>query len=163
MEAVKPTPEHEWLKQLLGDWTMAGECDMGPGQPKEKTSGTEHARPLGELFVIGEGTTEMPGAGTGTMLITVGYDTAKKKFVGSWAGSMMTTMFFYEGELDATKKILTLNTEGPCFSDGGATMSRFQDVVTIISPDERTLHSQMQLPDGTWQRFMTATYKRVKK
>ncbi len=162
MEAAKPTPEHEWLKQLLGDWTMTGECDMGPGMPQAKTTGTEHARALGELFVVGEGTGEIPGGGSGTMLMTLGYDDAKKKFVGSWAGSMMTGMFFYEGELDAAKKVLTLNTEGPSFKGDGTT-ARYQDVITIISPDERTLHSQTPGPDGQWKRFMTATYKRVKK
>eukprot|EP01031_Cornospumella_fuschlensis_P017179 gene17179-21006_t len=69
MDAVKPTPEHEWLKQLLGDWTLTGECDMGPDQPKAKTTGTEHARALGEMFVVGEGEGDMPGGGTATMLM----------------------------------------------------------------------------------------------
>ncbi|MES2415906.1 MAG: DUF1579 domain-containing protein [Pseudomonadota bacterium] len=161
METAQVTAEHEWLKQLLGDWTLTGECNMGPDQPAAKTTGSEHARALGDMFVVGEGTGEMPGGGTGTMLMTLGYDTAKKKFVGSWAGSMMPGMFFYEGELDASKKVLTLNTEGPSFTGDGST-ARYQDVVTIVSADERTLHSQTPGPDGKWVRFMTATYKRVK-
>ncbi|MDP2819271.1 MAG: DUF1579 family protein [Polaromonas sp.] len=30
------------------------------------------------------------------------------------------------------------------------------------SKDERTLHSQILQADGTWKRFVTATYRRVK-
>ncbi|MES2943448.1 MAG: DUF1579 domain-containing protein [Pseudomonadota bacterium] len=153
--------EHEWLKQLLGQWTMQGECDMGPDQPVSHTAGTETARSLGDFFVVGEGRGEMPGGGMADMLMTLGYDLNKKKFVGSWAGSMMSGMFFYEGELDADKKVLTLDTEGPSFSGDGST-ARYQDVITIISPDERSLHSQTQQPDGSWKRFMKATYTRVK-
>lgn len=151
--------EHEWLKQLLGDWTVSGKCDM-PGLPPTTTTGSEHARPLGELFVVGEGSGEMPGGGDADMLMTLGYDADKKKFVGSWAGSMMSGMFFYEGELDASKKVLTLNTQGPSMTGDGS-IAHYQDVITLVSSDERTLHSQTLQPDGSWKRFMTATYRRV--
>ena len=153
--------EHEWLRQLLGQWTLQGECDMGPDQSASHTRGTENARSLGDFFVVGEGRGEMPGGGMADMLMTLGYDLNKKKFVGSWAGSMMSGMFFYEGELDADKKVLTLDTEGPSFSGDGST-ARYQDVITIVSPDERTLHSQTLQADGSWKRFMKATYTRVK-
>lgn len=157
----KAQSEHEWLKQLLGQWTLEGECDMGPDQPASHTKGTENARSLGDFFVVGEGRGEMPGGGMADMLMTLGYDLNKKKFVGSWAGSMMSGMFFYEGELDADRKVLTLDTEGPSFAGDGST-ARYQDVITIVSPDERTLHSQTLQPDGSWKRFMKATYKRIK-
>ncbi len=158
----KPQAGPEWLKQLLGDWTVTGECDMGPGKPPARTTGSEHTRPIGEMFIVGEGQGTMPGGGSCDMLITLGYDEIKKKFVGSWAGSMMSAMFFYEGQLDATGKVLTLETEGPNFTGDGS-VARYQDVITLIGPDERTLHSQTPGPDGQWQRFMTATYTRVKK
>ncbi|GAB3482486.1 DUF1579 domain-containing protein [Polaromonas eurypsychrophila] len=159
---TKAQREHIWLQQLLGDWTLTGECDMGPAQPASQTTGTEHVRGLGELWVVCEGQGEMPGnAGTGNMLMTLGYDTDKKKFVGSWAGSMMPGMFFYDGQLDAARKVLTLDTEGPSFTGDGTT-AKYQDVITIKSKDERTLHSQTLQPDGGWKRFMTATYRRVK-
>lgn len=161
MHDEKPQAEHEWLQQLLGKWTMLGECDMGPDQPASKTTGSETVRSLGEYFVVGEGRGEMPGGGMADMLMTIGYDLNRQKFVGSWAGSMMSGMFFYEGQLDADRKVLTLDTEGPSFTGDGS-MARYQDVITIISPDERTLHSQTLQPDGSWRRFMTATYRRLK-
>lgn len=159
---AKPQPEHEWLQQMQGDWSMSGECDMGPDQPASHTTGKEHVRALGGFFVVCEGEGEMPGnSGMGYMLMTLGYDIGKKKFVGSWAGAMMPGMFFYEGQLDAGKKVLTLDTEGPSFKGDGTT-ARYQDLITIKSKDERTLHSQTLQPDGSWKRFMTATYRRVK-
>ncbi len=162
MMDAKPQAEHVWLQQLLGDWTMVGECDMGPDQPANRTEGTEHVRALGDFFMVCEGKGEMPGSpDMAHMLMTLGYDIAKKKFVGSWAGSMMSGMFFYEGQLDAAQKVLTLDTESPSFTGDGST-ARYQDVITIRSKDERTLHSQTLQPDGSWKRFMTATYRRVK-
>lgn len=158
---TKPQKEHEWLQQLVGDWTMEGDCDMGPDQPVMKSSGTEHVRSLGGLWVVCEGTSEMPGGGTGEMLMTLGYDVEKKTYLGSWTGSMMSNMFVYRGSLDAAGKVLTLDTEGPSFAGDGKT-ARYQDVITIKSRNERTLHSQALQPDGSWKRFMTATYRRVK-
>lgn len=161
METVKAQKEHVWLQQLLGQWSMEGECDGPPGEPPMKSSGTESVRGLGDLWVVCEGKGTMPDGGPCEMLMTLGYDTAKKAFVGHWAGSMMSGMFVYRGTLDAAGKVLTLDTEGPSFTGDGST-AHYQDVVTIKSRDERTLHSQIKQPDGSWQRFMTATYRRAK-
>lgn len=158
---TKPQKEHQWLQQLLGQWTMEGDCDMGPDAPPMKSSGTENVRGLGELWVVCEGRGEMPGGGMADMLMTLGYDPDKKAFVGHWAGSMMGGMFVYRGALDASEKVLTLDTEGPSFTGDGTT-ARYQDVITLKGKDERMLHSQTLQPDGTWKRFMTATYRRVK-
>ncbi len=155
-----PQKEHQWLDQLLGEWTNTGECDMGNGEPPMTSSGTESVRSMGGLWVVCEGKGEMPGGGPCEMLMTLGYDTAKKCFVGSWAGSMMSGMFVYRGQLDASGKVLTLDTEGPSFTGDGST-AQYQDVITIKSANERQLHSQTLQPDGTWKRFMTATYRRV--
>ncbi len=157
---VKPQKEHQWLDQLLGKWTTEGECDMPSGE-SAKSVGTETVRSMGGLWVVCEGQGDMPGCGPCDMLMTLGYDTEKKAFVGSWAGSMMSGMFIYTGALDSSGKVLTLDTEGPSFTGDGST-AKYQDVITIKSKDERTLHSQTLQPDGTWKRFMTATYRRVK-
>lgn len=153
--------EHQWLMQLLGEWTYEGEMEMGPGRPVEKCPGTESVRALGGLWVVCEGRGEMPGGGPATMLMTLGYDPGKNAFVGSWAGSMMTNMWVYNGALDAEAKVLTLNTEGPSFAGDGKT-ARYQDLITFKSKDERELSSQVLQDDGTWKRFMTAKYRRVK-
>lgn len=159
-DEVEVLEQHRWLLQLVGAWAMTGEADMGPDQPVCHSDGTEHVRALGELWIVGEGTGGMPGGGTAQMRLTLGYDPEKKAFVGSWVGSMMTHMWVYQGQLDAAKKVLTLDTEGPSFLGDGKT-ARYQDVITLIDANTRSLHSQTLDDKGQWKRFMTATYKRT--
>ena len=158
-----PQNEHLWLHQLVGEWTMESEYDMGPGQAKGRSTGKETVRKLGELWIICEGEGEMPGGDTGYMRMTLGFDPAKGRYVGSWVGSMMTHMWVYEGTVE-DGKTLPLNCEGTDFSPGatpGAT-AKYQDVITIVGPDERTLTSRMKGPDGQWVQFMKATYRRAR-
>ena len=44
----------------------------------------------------------------GTTLMTLGYDPRKKRFVGTFVGSMMTNLWIYDGELDKDERVLTL-------------------------------------------------------
>lgn len=156
----KPQKEHEWLQQLLGQWTFESEADMGPGQPSVKSTGTERVRSLGGMWIIGEGQGEMPGgAGLAEMVITLGYD-PQRGYVGTWIGSMMHHLWIYDGQLDPTRRILTLNAQGPSFS-GDGTMANYQDIIEIVSPDHRILRSQVQGTDGQWTQFMEAHYRRA--
>jgi hypothetical protein len=107
-----PQKEHQWLQKLVGEWTYETEVKMESGQPVENSTGTETVRSLGGLWVLAEGRGEMPGCGTATTLITLGYDPQKQRYVGTWIGSMMTYLWLYEGELDANETVLTLNSEG---------------------------------------------------
>jgi hypothetical protein len=162
MKIENPQKEHLWLQQLLGEWTFDSEMEMGPGQPAMKGGGRESVRAMGGFWILGEASCQMPGSDEkGTMLTTLGYDPKQNAFVGSWVGSMMTNMWVYKGTLDASQKVLTLDTEGPSFSGDGK-LARYQDVITIKNKDERTLHSQTRQEDGSWKRFMIATYRRVK-
>ena len=157
MEKVEPRDEHRWLGRLVGEWTSEAEMSMGP--QAEKSRGSESVRTLGDLWVLCEGTGEMPGGGTAKMLMTLGYDPAKQRFVGTWVGSMMTHMWVYEGTLDATRRILTLESEGPSMAGDGTT-SRYRDMIEMKSDDYRMLTSHALGPDGKWQKFMTAHYRR---
>jgi Protein of unknown function (DUF1579) len=156
-----PQKEHQWLQQLVGEWTSEAECSMGPGQPVTKSYGTERVRMLGGLWMLGEGEGEMPGGGMATMIMTLGYDPQKNKYLGTWIGSMMTHMWHYDGEMDASGRILTLSAEGPSMA-GDGTMAKYQDIIEIKGKDHRTLSSRVLGPDGSWNHFMTAHYRRKK-
>lgn len=156
---AQPQAEHQWLQKLVGEWTSEMDAVMGPDKPPEKFVGTETVRAVGGLWTMGEGRGEMPGGGTAVTVMTLGYDPARKRFVGTFIGSMMTHMWVYEGTLDATGKVLTLDTEGPHFGTEGKT-ARYKDVIEFVSDDHRVLTSQMQGDDGTWTQFMTAHYRR---
>lgn len=158
-----PQQEHQWLQQLVGEWTAEARMTMGP-EPGEACKSTERVRSLGGLWILAEGQGEMPGGGNATMLMTLGYDPAKKRYVGTWIGSMMTHMWLYEGELDASGKVLTLNSEGPDMSPGATPgkLAKYKDVIEIKAADHRTLTSHCLGEDGKWQQVMVAHYRRTK-
>jgi hypothetical protein len=158
---AKPQKEHEWLHQLVGEWTFEAACAPAPGQPEAKNTGVETVRMLGGLWTLGEGRGEMPGGGEATTLMTLGYDPDKKRFVGTFIGSMMTHMWLYDGQLDAAGKVLTLDTEGPTFTQPGKT-TKYKDIIEIKNKDHRILSSQSLGDDGKWHHFMTAHYRRKK-
>jgi hypothetical protein len=155
---VEPQVEHKWLQKLVGEWRFEGECSMGPDQPAMKNTGSETVRSVGGLWTLGEGRGAGPDGSEMTSFMTLGYDPAKKRFVGTFIASMMTHLWIYNGSLDAAGKVLTLDTEGPDFS-GGPTMVKYQDTIEFASDDHRILKSRLQGPDGKWQDFMTAHYR----
>lgn len=156
----EPQKQHQWLTRMLGAWTFESEASMGPGKPREKFQGSEHVRSLGGLWIVADGQGDMPGGGTAQMMLTLGYDPRRERFVGTWVGSMMPHMWVYEGSLDAGGSILTLDTEGPSFTEGAGGMAKFQDIIELRSEDHRILTSRTLGEDGTWQAFMTAHYRR---
>lgn len=154
----QPQKEHRWLAGLAGEWSFESE-PCAPGQPTAKVVGSESVQSLGELWVVGRSHSEMPGGGAARMMITLGYDPDKQRFVGNWVGSMMSSMWVYEGALDATGKVLTLDTTGPAF-DGSGRTARYQDIITLADADHRMLTSRVQGDDGQWTEFMKARYVR---
>jgi hypothetical protein len=151
--------EHRWLQKLVGEWTH--ETDLGPEHQGAKAAGQERGRSIGEFWVQLEATGQMPGTGDeATWITTLGFDVAKRRFTGTWIGSMMAHHWLYDGELDAAHDRLTLTAEGPSMTEEGRT-ALYRDVVEFQGDDQRTLTASMQQPDGTWQTFMTVTYRRM--
>ena len=158
---AEPQKEHDWLQKLVGEWTYEGEAMMGPGKPPEKFKGSESVRSLGGVWVVCEGRGEMPGGEMATTLMTLGYDPQKKRYVGTWIGSMMTYLWSYDGSLDAAEKTLTLNADGPSMAGDGK-LAKYKDAIEIKSDDHRVLTSHLLGDDGEWRGFMTAHYRRKK-
>ena len=161
---AEPQKEHQWLQQLVGEWTSEAEMVMGPDKPTMKSQGTESVRSLGGLWTVAEGQGEMPGGGTATMILTLGYDPQKKRFVGTWVGSMMTHLWVYDGWLDESGKVLTLEADGPKMGPEGPAegTAKYRDVIELKSDDHRVLTSHTLGDDGQWNHFMTAHYRRKK-
>ena len=157
---AKPQPEHLWLQKFVGEWTYESEGLMAPGQPPWKSGGTDSVRALGELWVLCSGRGEMPGGGIADSVMTLGFDPKRKRFVGTWVGSMMTHLWVYDGSLDAAGNVLTLSADGPDFVKEGAT-ARYQDIIEFKGNDHRVLSSRVQGEDGSWTQFMTAHYRRT--
>jgi hypothetical protein len=158
---TEPQKEHQWLQRFVGEWTFEGEAPMEPGQPPSQFTGTESVRSLEGLWFLAEGQGEMPGGGPATTMLTLGYDSQKQRYVGTWIGSMMTHLWVYEGELDADERVLTLKAQGPSMASEGK-MTQYKDVTEFKSDDHRVLTSHVLGDDGNWQQFMTANYRRKK-
>jgi len=160
--APQPQKEHQWLDRFLGEWTFEGESVSGPGKTVERHMGMESVRSLGSVWVIMEGRGTGTDGGRTVTMMTLGYDPTKKRYVGTFVGSMMTDLWTYEGELDASGKRLVLDTEGPSFTgDGGR--AHYRDVIEFRSADHRMMTSSYRnADDGKFSEFMTTHYRRVK-
>lgn len=160
MQIPEPQSEHKWLQQLVGEWAFEHAMPAEDGKEPQVYRGREIVRAMGDLWVLCEGTGDVPGGGTSRSLFTFGYDPHKQKFVGSFIAAIMTHQWLYEGTLDRATNTLILDTTGPDFADPSVTKP-YRDSIQIVSPSERILTSSMPGDDGTWNTFMTASYKRI--
>ena len=85
--ATRPTQEHEWLKQFVGEWRVDNEMTMPDGQ-KARSTGHESVRDLGGMWVVGQGEVEMPDAGTMSYYTVLGYDVSYREYRGCWFASV---------------------------------------------------------------------------
>ncbi|MGF9564458.1 DUF1579 domain-containing protein [Neorhizobium sp. JUb45] len=152
MTMAKPRAEHGFLDRLVGTWDVTSEMSEG-------TPWVENVRSLAGIWVIAEGNGEMPGGeGPATTVLTLGFDAAKEKYVGTWLGSMMDNLWVYEGEIEPDGRTLSLYTTGPSMSGDG--MADYREQITFLTDDHRTFTSSAKQPDGSWKYFMEAHYRR---
>lgn len=154
------TPEHEWLQQLVGEWNVTTEATMAPGAEPMRWESTESVRSIGGLWVVGEGKCEFEGMPF-TSIMTIGFDPKAGRFVGSWIDTMQSHLWVYRGSLDAEKKTLTLEAEGPSSMDPTKN-AQYRDAITVEGPDHKRLESSILGDDGAWVTFMRAEYRRAR-
>ena len=116
-------------------------------------------RSLDGTWIVGEAEGDAPGGASGRSIMTLGYDPARGRVVGTFVSGMTSHLWVYDGAFDPTGRTITLDTEGPSFDEGGG-MARYQDVIELVSDDERTIRSRVLRADGRWQEFMVATNRR---
>jgi hypothetical protein len=156
----KPQREHEWLQQLVGEWETENSMVAGPGDEKMECRGTMKSRMLGGFWVILELKTEVSGL-TVNAVQTIGFDPREKTYVGSWVDSVISHLWRYEGTIDPTGKILTLEAEGPDLMHEGKN-ARYRDVYELKSKDHIATSSYMQNAEGKWDLFAQGSMRRKK-
>jgi hypothetical protein len=159
MKQVQPTREHRWLGRLVGDWTFSHDAPTSDDARLTRIEGTETFRAIGPLWVQGNAVNPMPEGGMAESLMTLGWDPTTGRFVGTWVGSMMPTLWVYDGELDTTGQVLSLYSNGPAM-DGSGTLVPYKDEIRFIDDNTRTLTGHTRTPDGNWTAFMTVDYRR---
>lgn len=161
MPPMPPAPgkHHEWLQQLIGEWTVESEM-IPPGMDPITSTATDSVRSIGGRWIVAELKGEIPGFGPIHAVMTLGYDSEKNKYQGTWVDSIQDHLWVYDATLDSDGKVLTLEADGPGMTGEGTT--RYRDVIEIKSPDHRTLTSSALGPDGNWVQFGVSNYRRVK-
>lgn len=144
-------------EQLLGEWTVTSKDSTGSGEDSEPW--IESVRSMHGVWIVCEGRGIMPGGSPGQTLMTLGYNPETKRYLGTWIGSMMTHMWIYNGVIEDDGKTLALNCEGPDFENPGRS-ARYQDRITLVDANRRTLTARVQTENGDWKEMMSAEYHR---
>lgn len=153
---AQPTREHAWLERFVGAWELELDMPMGPGKPTMKTRGSEQARMLGGFWLVSEGqNNDFPFR----CMLTLGYDSRKLKYVGSWIDTMTNYLWRYEGSVDPSGRILTLETQGPS-PMAPDHFTKFREVTEFLSDDHRVFTSSMLDEEGNWQPCLTIHFHR---
>lgn len=156
---TKPLPEHEWLQNLVGEWTTETEYSMGPDEPMENSMGTESVKSLGGLWAMGEGKGTMPGGDEMVSYYALGYDVTLKGYRNCWFASMSSHLWKYDCELSENGKQMVMNCKGPSFTKDGE-MSNYRDVIDLIDDNYRTLTSYSEDDNGEWNQMMKMHVRR---
>ena len=147
----KPTAEHAWLQQMVGQWQTTTEAVMEPGKAPITSKGSELVKDLGGFWVVGNSQGTMmnkPFMG----MMTLGFDDSKKQYIGTWVDNCTGKLWNYTGKKEGNT--LTLESEGECPMNPGKQTS-FKDVVELKSPDHRVMTSYMLGEKGEWVKMMT--------
>lgn len=157
---AEPASQHLWLDKFEGSWKTVTKAQMSPDQPESTMEGTIESKRLGAFWLVNEMTSEIDGVRViGRQ--TIGYDRDKGKYIGTWIDNMTDYMWNYEGNVDETGMILSLEATGPDMTQPGK-MALYRDRYEFLSKDEIRITSSAQDADGNWIDFMTGVGKRSK-
>jgi len=151
----KPGPEHELFKNDAGTWDATVQTWMAPGAPPETSKAVEtNVLGCSGLCLV----TDFKGDFGGTSFHghgTTAYDSAKKKYVGSWTDSMSTGLLVGESSYDPAKRVLTGYMEGP---DMTGKVVKSKAVTEYKADGSRVFTMYNRTPDGKEAESMRITY-----
>ena len=158
MKASMPGPMHELMKPMAGNWKTTSKTWMEPGEPKISEGTCESTWILGNRYLQSsyKGAMEgMPFEGVGIM----GYDNVKKEFVSVWMDNMSTGVAMSDGMMDASGKVLTMNSMMADPQTGKMVPYKF---VTTVKDNDMYTMTMSSVMDGKERMDMEITYTRMK-
>jgi hypothetical protein len=156
---TKPTLEHAWLQNLIGEWKTEAQVTMPDGS-SSTMSGTEVVRDLGGLWALSEGQSDSGGECPMTYVSGIGFDVSFREYRGFWLASMSSHLWKQTGTLSSDGKVMTLDCVGPHMTKDGET-ANYRDVIELMDRDHRKLTSLAQDDEGNWVPIMTVQYTRM--
>ncbi len=153
-----PSPEtpKTYLQRIVGSWEYDQEVINGPGQPPQKAKGTEDGRMVGPWAMLETHGESAGGPFTG--ILTIGPTADPKRYVATWISSMSPDMVQYQGSLDESGRVLTLDALLPDPTDP-TKQARFRDVIELVDDGHKSLRSMMEM-NGNWITYVTGHYRR---
>jgi len=155
---IKPTKEHEILKNDVGTWDATVKIWPTQGAEPMESKGTETNELLkGGLWLVSRFEGEaggMPFTGVGT----TGYDPVEKKYVGTWVDTMTPHLMISKAEYDPATKTMTGTAEG---RDAVTQQSYTAKLIArYVDDDNRVFEMHMPGEGGKHFKMMEINYKR---
>lgn len=136
----------DWLDQLVGEWTFEGRSI--PDHPDHRRTGTETVTRRGAWIVV----ESSDGARFQFTL-----HPATGKVTGDFVNWEDPHLWTYEGAVDGGR--LHMRSRGPSFDIEGEETD-YDDILEIISADERRLTGRLIGEGGKWRDFTVTNYRR---
>jgi hypothetical protein len=153
-----PGPQHTELMKNAGNWNAVIKSWMSPGDPVVTKGSATYKPILGGRFLMEDYKGIMmdkPFEGFGI----TGYDNTKKEYINVWMDSLGTMMIFGRGTMDASGKVLTMNSQWEDPVTGETASMRM--VTTFV--DANTKKFEMYGTHGGQEtKEMEITYTRAK-
>jgi hypothetical protein len=154
----EPGDEHGMLQRHLGTWNVDCTYFMDPSQPPMKVQAKETVEGVGPFWTVSRFESDMMGmAFVGRA--TLGYDSVKKKWVGTWIDSMSPVMFPYEGSFDASSGVLEMSGRGHMAHFGGDVDYRMTQ--HFRNDDTHDFHMYVTIPGGPEVKMFSYEYTRA--
>ncbi len=122
------TDHHKRVQASVGEWEGTITMFMPDTEPQAMPA-SETVSALGPYWTTSAFTSDMGGmAFQGAS--TLGYDSDKKQYVGTWIDSTTTYLTVMHGEFDAAKNALVMHWQGPNWMAGGGLVDFRSETVT---------------------------------
>lgn len=135
----------EFLDRLVGDWTYDSHSLPDDG---ERHTGSETVTRRDRWIVI---------ESDDHARFQLAFDPDIGRVVGDFIGWKWPTLWTYDGAASGDR--MALASRGPDM-DSGHGLADYEDVWTILSPDERITTGRIRAPDGQWRDFNVTRYRR---
>ena len=159
--ATSALPEHVWLDKFVGEWRIKTVMMMGADDVDSMPEGREVVTKLGDLWVVGEGSSPTPDGSAMEYKISFGYDVSFKHYTMVWIGNISSHAWLSKGSVSNDGKTMTLISIGPDMVKDGET-AEYREVITMEDENNRFQASYGKDENGEWVQFMKAHYTRVR-
>lgn len=154
-----PAEGHKPLEQMVGDWDYTLKYWSSPDAAPEESKGENEIE-----WILGKRFLEMDVEGTSMGqpfkgMGVIGYDNAKKAYVGVWLDTMGTGIMSSTGQYDVETNSFT---ETGTFTDPLSGKQSFKGVTKFIDKDNFTYEMFLTSQSGEEVRVMEIQYTRVK-